>query len=267
MKIPFLKYHGAGNDFILCDDLFFGARLRDSSALIGRLCHRHLGIGADGLIVLERLEEGFHMHYFNADGHPSSLCGNGSRCAVAVARSWGWFDREGAFRAFDGWHQAAAEQDNSEVSIKMKDLSQWEWMQEDCYLDTGSPHYVRFLEELGKLNVVEEGKKIRYSKPYQASGVNVNFACPKDGGLQVYTYERGVENETLSCGTGVTAAALAFAQKQNLVGDRQIKVYTKGGHLTVYFHFDGQTFKDIWLKGPVQRVFEGFFSLEHFKEL
>jgi diaminopimelate epimerase len=266
MKVPFLKYHGAGNDFILCKDLFFGTEFRQSQTLIRRLCHRHLGIGADGLIVLEQLDKGFYMHYFNADGLPSSLCGNGSRCAVAVARAWGWFEKKGLFRAFDGWHEAIVEQDGFEVAIKMKDLSQMQWRQKDCFLDTGSPHYIRFLESLEGLNVVEEGKKIRYSSSYQASGVNVNFACPKDGGLQVYTYERGVEDETLSCGTGVTAAALAFAQKQNLLGSRQIKVDTKGGHLTVTFHFDGQTFRDIWLKGPVQFVFEGFFSLEQFNK-
>jgi diaminopimelate epimerase len=267
MRIPFLKYHGAGNDFIVFDDKFFGKRLREMPKLIQNLCHRQLGIGADGLITIENLSPGFYMHYFNSDGNISSLCGNGSRCAVAVAHKFGWFNKEGSFKAYDGWHEAKIEESLGQVSVKMKDVEDILFVKQDFFLDTGSPHYVCFVNNLKDWDVVGEGRKIRYSSQYKEKGVNVNFVKPSQEGLKVCTYERGVENETLSCGTGVTAAALAFAKRENLMGHSEVQVSTKGGSLAVFFEFDGLRFSNIWLKGPVQFVYEGYILTDTFIEL
>jgi diaminopimelate epimerase len=260
MKVEFDKYHGAGNDFILIDnrDLNFPGK---NSALIKKLCDRRFGIGADGLILLQSHRDyDFEMIYFNADGKEGSLCGNGGRCVVAFAKSLGLLKNEYTFLASDGPHEAIIK--DGIVSLKMKDVSGIEKIANDFYLNTGSPHYVRFVKDLKNYDVRGEGKKIRYNTRFQKVGTNVNFVEIKGKGLNVRTYERGVEDETHSCGTGVTAAALVAAFSKIDTKVNSVPIQALGGKLKVSFlKKDKVEFSDIWLHGPAEFVYRGNYFI------
>lgn len=255
MKIHFYKYHGAGNDFILIDNrgLTFDA---DNISLTALMCDRRFGIGADGLMLLQNHPPyDFEMRYFNSDGREASMCGNGGRCIVAFARSLGLVGNTTRFLAVDGPHEALLETDNK-VNLRMSDVEKIETIGQDFFLNTGSPHYVRFMEDLSTLDVFQEGRKIRYSDRFKPGGTNVNFVMQHDNHLTVYTYERGVEDETLACGTGITASALCAGYKMG-INKGNFHISAKGGNLQVSFEQSGGVFTDIWLKGPARFVFEG----------
>lgn len=263
MKIPFEKYHGTGNDFIMIDGRNNDFPIYDF-ALIKAMCKSKFGIGADGLIVITESEKAaFEMHYFNADGKPGSMCGNGGRCAVAFAAKHNFFDKNKIdFLAFDGLHHAQvdaamAHRKFVEVSLGMSNVNKYEWIGDDIFLDTGSPHYVTFEHVISNIDVVHAGRKIRHNPRFDATGVNVNFVETGHDTISVRTYERGVENETLSCGTGVTASAIATAIMQKKEGDLHFSVKTLGGNLEVSFARNKDLFSNIILKGPATHVFNG----------
>ncbi len=259
MKIHFYKYEGTGNDFIILDNR---TNQYDnlSKAQIKFMCDRHFGIGADGLILLN-LEQGFDfaMTYYNSDGAESSMCGNGGRCLVKFAYDMGIHLMNYHFRAIDGPHEAFFGE-RGWVQLKMKDVNNIIHHFGDSVLDTGSPHYVKMVGDVRHFNVFEEGKNIRYSREFKEEGINVNFVQSEDENIVVRTYERGVENETLSCGTGVTAAALVFAHNEQ--GFNHVDVETLGGHLAVEFEKNHNIFTNIWLCGPATFVFTGEIELE-----
>jgi diaminopimelate epimerase len=271
MTIPIFKYQGTGNDFILIDQRQKTYLKKTDTALINRLCDRRFGIGADGLMFLENKEGyDFEMVYFNADGSESSMCGNGGRCLTAFAYSLGVFKEKCRFWAIDGEHEAAVKKAPKNpnigkslwIELKMIDVKNIEIGNDYFLMNTGSPHYVVFVEDLTDIDVYENGRAIRYSERFAKEGVNVNFVeiMPKKSakkGIEVATYERGVENETFSCGTGVTAAALAFHLKNG--ASTQIPITTKGGDLEVKFqkNTEGGAFNNIWLCGPATQVFKG----------
>ena len=257
MKIPFFKYQGTGNDFVIIDNRknIFPRR---NTELVGRLCNRRFGIGADGLILLQEHNGfDFEMIYYNSDGRVSSMCGNGGRCISAFAKKLGIIKQHCRFLAIDGEHEAEVTA-NDWVELKMKDVTFGERGEDYFVLDTGSPHYVVFVEDLDDINIVENGKAIRYSAAYKKEGINVNFVEKTKEGILVATYERGVEDETLSCGTGVTACAIAYYMRQPLDERTNVPVTTKGGNLQVRFKLsetDGVS--DVWLCGKAILVFEG----------
>ena len=260
--ISFVKYHGTGNDFILIDDR---QTLHELSAeTIRKMCDRHFGIGADGLIQL-RNKKGydFEMLYYNSDGLTGSMCGNGGRCATAFAHSLGLINDRSKFIAFDGPHESKIVSFNPYViSLHMNDVQNIENNSDFIYMNTGSPHYISFIDSVGNLDVVKEGRKIRYNSRFNQEGTNVNFIQEKDGALHVRTYERGVEDETLSCGTGVTASVLAAAFAGRNISSG-CTVFTPGGKLTVYFKKTESGFTDIWLEGNAEMVFAGELKLEN----
>lgn len=258
MNIPFYKFHGTGNDFIMVDNrqnIF----PKNNTNLVHDLCHRRFGIGADGLILLENSEnptEDFKMVYYNSDGNQSSMCGNGGRCLVAFAKLLGIIEEKAIFSAIDGIHEAIIKDDI--VSLKMQDVTADGINEDELFLDTGSPHHILFSNEVGDINVKKEGSTIRYSEKYESSGgTNVNFVQQiKDDTFLVRTYERGVEDETYSCGTGVTAVAIAVNATGKSSANR-IFLETPGGKLRVDFENIEGTYHDIWLTGPTAKVFKG----------
>ncbi|MDX1602917.1 MAG: diaminopimelate epimerase [Salinimicrobium sediminis] len=261
MNLTFYKYQGTGNDFIMVDNRTSVLSKNDTN-LIQFLCDRRFGIGADGLILLENSEDprdDFKMVYFNSDGNESSMCGNGGRCLVAFAKYLGIISEEAAFTAIDGFHEAVIQ--NELVGLKMMDVTGIEKKENALFLNTGSPHHVIFSEDVDEVDVKKEGAAIRYSETYAPhGGSNVNFATFVDEAtFKVRTYERGVENETLSCGTGVTAVALA-AHASGKTSASTVHLSTPGGELSVKFTPAGDTFKDIWLTGPAKQVFKGEIS-------
>jgi len=254
MKFNFYKYQGAGNDFIIIDNRVTDLVL--STQKINHLCDRKFGIGADGLMLLENDKEyNFGMKYFNADGKESTMCGNGGRCLVAFAVMLNLIDKETAFRAIDGIHKAVIR--NKLISLEMKDVTNVSKVNGNYYLNTGSPHYVIFSEDIHKIDVYNRGREIRYSSEFDPNGTNVNFVEFKGERLFVRTYERGVENETLSCGTGVTASAISASLFKE--SDKSsYNIITQGGQLSVSFQkVNKNTFRNIWLTGPAQFVFKG----------
>ncbi len=257
MTIPFTKYQATGNDFILIDNR--DGKIVLSKEEIIRLCDRKFGVGADGLIFIEASTHApFNVNYFNSDGS-QSLCGNGSRAAVHFAARLHLLQDHTVFNAYDGLHEAALLQ-NDVVRLRMNDTAPAIMKGGEIFLNTGSPHIVRFVQDIDHYPVFEEGKQIRYSEAHQPNGSNVNFvALLPDNTIFVRTYERGVENETLSCGTGVTAAALAASAKGYT---SPIHIKTLGGSLSVAFKI-GQAgaFTDIYLIGPAKKVFEGTLEL------
>ncbi|HET9057625.1 MAG TPA: diaminopimelate epimerase [Chitinophagaceae bacterium] len=260
MNIVFYKYQGTGNDFIILDNRE-GKYNSLTKEQIARLCHRRFGIGADGLMLLQ-LKKGydFEMIYYNADGGESSMCGNGGRCLVSFANKLGIIKTKAHFIAIDGEHEAELLTGGS-VKLKMQDVSAIERGKDYTLLNTGSPHCVVFKPGIKELDVYTEGKKIRYSNRFAEKGVNVNFVESEPGNLFVRTYERGVENETLSCGTGVTAAAIA-ASKDDIKIECLTNVSTPGGNLNVQFDkLDDYTFRNVYLIGPANLVFEGTISI------
>ena len=255
MKHTFYKYQGTGNDFVIIDNRqdFFD---KNNTKLIAHLCDRRFGIGADGLILLEQHKEvDFKMVYFNADGNQSSMCGNGGRCITAFAKHLGIINNEATFKAIDGIHHSII--DNDVVKLQMQDVDHIQNFEHYVFLDTGSPHHVELNSELERLDVKLVGAKIRYNQTHKEKGTNVNFVKKANNEIfAIRTYERGVEDETLSCGTGVTAAAIAM----NYIGETEknlITLNTKGGNLQVSFVKDGDTYKNIWLIGPAKMVYRG----------
>ena len=256
-NIEFYKYQGTGNDFVMIDDRSEAFDLR-ANELIARLCHRKFGIGADGLILIRNHSEAdFEMIYYNADGYLTSLCGNGSRCAVKFANQLGVIGNQCTLMTVEGILKANIE--NDLVHIKMPDVNDVEVHKDHYFLHTGSPHHICFVENVEQYDVFNEGRKIRSGAPYFEEGSNVNFVQPIDASqIFVRTYERGVENETLSCGTGVTAAALV----QGLEGaSSPIHVKTLGGKLQISFERENKRFKNIYLIGPAENVFTGKISI------
>jgi diaminopimelate epimerase len=259
MKVHFYKYHGAGNDFIILDNrnLTFEA---DNFSLVARMCDRRFGIGADGLMLLQNHPRfDFEMVYYNSDGKEGSMCGNGGRCIISFARQLNIIDSSSKFMAVDGIHEANVER-NDYINLKMSDVTGIESIGNDFFLNTGSPHYVRFVNNLSGLDVVAEGRKIRYNDRFSQEGTNVNFVKMEHDRLTVYTYERGVEDETLACGTGITASALCAALKSGVLKG-SFPVAAKGGDLEVSFEKKGEGYTGIRLKGPAQFVFEGDFLI------
>ncbi len=271
MRIKFYKYQGTGNDFVIIDQREHQWLTRDDQQKIEKICNRRFGIGADGLMLLQKMPNtgggifyDFEMVYFNADGRESSMCGNGGRCLAAFAHSQKVFEKKCRFWAIDGEHEAQMIGKNW-VELKMIDVQNAQSESQDAFLmNTGSPHYVVFSEDISDLNIFELGREIRYSNRFRKEGINVNFVeIYAENEIEVATYERGVEAETLSCGTGVTAAAIALFLKKNPKNNLQdIKIRTKGGNLAVKFEAeqaenDAPKFKNIWLCGPAERVFEG----------
>lgn len=262
MKIPFSKYHGTGNDFIIIDNREL--QWEPTQKKVSHLCDRHFGIGADGLMLLtENPGTDFYMTYYNSDGRESTMCGNGGRCMIIFARSLGLAGPETHFRATDGEHigKVIETKDHVIVSLKMKDVTVNETEDDHLFLDTGSPHYVVFRTGVESMDLITEARKIRFSERFRKDGTNVDFAEVSKDGLFVRSYERGVEDETLSCGTGVTASALARAMKSSSAAS-SAEVHTRGGTLTVSYKQTGNSFTDIWLKGPALFVFSGEFDVK-----
>lgn len=256
--LPFFKYQGTGNDFILVDQRQHGWLTREDTSRVAALCDRRFGIGADGLILLQ-LKEGFdfEMVYFNSDGRESTMCGNGGRCIVRFAADLGLIQGHTRFLAIDGPHEARLAE-HGWVELQMTPVTQVESGPDYAVLNTGSPHYVVWVEDLKDIDVVENGKAIRYNSRFKQVGINVNFVQTSADLLEVATYERGVEDETWSCGTGVCAAAIASAEVCGRKGSVEYNIRTKGGDLQVraIARGDGK-YEDIWLCGPAVRVFQG----------
>ena len=229
-----------------------------STAEVVLLCDRKFGIGSDGVVLIEpHSTEDFYMNFYNPDGS-QSFCGNGSRCAVAFARSLGFVGNHGMFGAIDKPHAFVV--NDSEIAIQMREVEAVEWEENQCIIQTGSPHLIRITEDPDKLDVVFEGASIRYSDRFSKEGINVNFVRMGEGELWMRTYERGVESETLSCGTGVTAAAISLAAMQPEV--HEVIVHTRGGDLKVKLERTPEGgFQDVWLCGPAQAVFQGIIEL------
>lgn len=262
MNLNFYKYEGAGNDFILLDNRKDEFSTNLNAETIKRICDRHFGIGADGLMVLQ-LKKGydFEMLYFNADGNQGTMCGNGGRCIVAFAEHLGVINGETNFLAVDGCHYAKISENGDWVSLKMIDVKDIERDGNAMLLNTGSPHYVLSGKDLQNKDVFKEGQSIRYSASYAEAGVNVNFVEDMGTHYFVRTYERGVENETYACGTGVTAVAMAMARTKGQTGQIKTSLRVLGGDLTVNFNYDGETFTEVFLEGPATFVFKGTINI------
>lgn len=254
MKLQFFKYQGTGNDFVILDNRE-GKFPKDDTKLVAQLCDRRFGIGADGLILLEKDDvTDFRMVYYNADGEEGSMCGNGGRCLVAFAHYLGIVEKETTFNAVDGLHYAEVEGDI--VNLKMVDVNEVHEKSAYSFLDTGSPHHVQLVNDLGHFDVQKEGKKLRYGL-YGQAGSNINFVEQQDADtFQVRTYERGVEGETFSCGTGVTAVALAMYTGGKTKAN-QVHIHTLGGDLTISFEQHNGGYTNIFLKGPAIQVYKG----------
>ncbi|MBE9598870.1 diaminopimelate epimerase [Pedobacter sp. MC2016-24] len=261
MTIHFYKYQGAGNDFILIDnrDLSFNAQ---DYKTVHDLCHRRFGIGADGLMLLQNHKDfDFEMLYFNADGNLGSMCGNGGRCIVAFAKHLGIIETETNFLAVDGPHYAKITAEGNWVDLQMIDIDTINTDGEAYVLNTGSPHYVTQVNNLEVLDVFQDGKAIRNNDTYKKEGINVNFVEDKGDHLFVRTFERGVEDETYACGTGVTAVALSMAKHQQQTGHIETPVKVLGGNLKIRFDYDGKHFTNVFLCGPAEQVFTGELSI------
>lgn len=258
MTLTFYKYQGTGNDFVIIDNRKGDIEL--STQQVKHLCDRRFGIGADGLMLLQELPGyDFEMVYYNADGRESTMCGNGGRCLTRFAYDIGMHQEKFRFLAVDGEHEATLGEQGW-IHLKMKDVDGVANHHGDFVLDTGSPHYIKPVEHVMDINVFDEGRNIRYSKEFEKNGINVNFVESYGDKIIVRTYERGVEDETYSCGTGVTASALVFAHNDN--GFNRVEVKTKGGNLAVEFDKTGeQRFGNIWLCGPAVFVFKGIIHI------
>lgn len=255
MQIEFFKYQGTGNDFVMIDNRhqFFDKK---NAKLIALLCDRRFGIGADGLILLENHNAlDFKMVYFNADGNESTMCGNGGRCITAFAKHLGIINNKATFEAIDGMH--LTEIKNDIVKLKMQDVKGIQQFETHLFLDTGSPHHVEIHNDIEAIEIKEKGSKIRYGAPYHQLGANVNFVEKQSNDIfSVRTYERGVEDETLSCGTGVTAVAIAM-HHSGKTNSNLLTLKTKGGDLKVAFKKAKDSYEDVWLIGPATMVFKG----------
>ena len=254
MTLAFNKYQGTGNDFVIIDNTT-GHFDKGNNKLVKFLCDRRFGIGADGLILISS-EPGydFRMVYFNSDGNESSMCGNGGRCAAAFAIRHNIAGKSQKFITFDGVHEAVDEA--GIIRLKMNNVSGHKLVDGNYFINTGSPHYVVFTKNVRKIDVHNLGKELRWSDKFAPGGTNVNFAEITDSGIFVRTFERGVEDETFSCGTGVTASAIASVLSGHFKTGK-INIVTPGGKLSVEFRMEGDKITDIWLSGPATFVFEG----------
>ncbi len=255
MQQEFYKYQGTGNDFVMIDNRLQTFNKKDTKH-IAFLCDRRFGIGADGLILLENHPDlDFRMVYYNADGNESTMCGNGGRCLVAFAKHLGVISNKAVFEAIDGLHHATIEK--GIVKLQMQDVTHVEMHEKHVFLNTGSPHHVQFEDSIENFDIKTKGAKIRYGSPYNEAGSNVNFVKKLSNQIfAVRTYERGVEDETLSCGTGVTAVALAMhALKET--DKNLITLKVQGGELQVSFDVENGIYKNVWLIGPATYVFSG----------
>jgi diaminopimelate epimerase len=255
MLLRFYKYQGTGNDFVMIDNRDDHFPKKDV-ALVAFLCDRHFGIGADGLILLETDPDvDFSMVYYNSDGHPGSMCGNGGRCLVAFAKYLGIIGESALFRAVDGLHEASLVAEDN-VSLKMQDVTEIKQKPNYMFLDTGSPHHVQLVENLADLDVRKEGARLRYGL-YGKKGCNINFveAIGADA-YKVRTYERGVEDETLSCGTGVTAVALAMHHMHGTTSNK-VTLQAVGGDLQVRYNENSKGYHNVYLVGPAEMVYKG----------
>jgi diaminopimelate epimerase len=260
MKIQFAKYQGTGNDFVILDN-----RDKKYDSLTRRqiefLCDRRFGIGADGLMLLNvHPDYDFEMKYYNSDGRESSMCGNGGRCLTKFASDIGLVLSDYKFIAIDGEHEASINLDGT-VALKMNDVNKIQHDRGNYILNTGSPHFVTITGDVMHLDVFKKGREIRYSDEFKEEGINVNFVqqTVEADKIIVRTYERGVEDETYSCGTGVTASALVCSHNDN--GFNRVEVQTKGGDLSVEYDKIGDNYKNIWLNGPAVRVFDGTIEI------
>ena len=256
--INFSKFHGAGNDFIMINAIKNEIVL--SEELIFKMCDRRTGIGADGLIILMHSDNhDFRMRYYNCDGKESTFCGNGGRCIAAFAHQQGIIKNEATYEAVDGIHKAKVTETSSNeylVELTMRDILSYKLDDDSLLIDTGSPHYVKKVMNLDSMDVNAEGAMIRYDKNISSDGVNVDFLLNDNGNIRIRTYERGVENETLACGTGVTASAMAASL---WYGGNNIDIYTQIAKLNVRFDKENNTFKNVVLTGPAAHVFDGMF--------
>lgn len=257
MEIEFFKYNGTGNDFVMIDNrnnIFDGS----NKTLIKHLCTRHFGIGADGLILLENdTKYDFKMVYFNSDGSESTMCGNGGRCIIQFAHDLGVIGNSTEFIAIDGPHKGKVHADF--VALEMIDVNEIEDTSIYTELDTGSPHYVSFMDTIPD-SFVEDARKVRNSQTYVKEGINVNFATVSNNTIKMRTFERGVENETLACGTGATAVAIA-AHHKGLISETTIPVEVEGGNLTIQVEENNGKYSNVWLNGPAKYVFKGTVKL------
>ncbi len=255
MQIPFYKYHGTGNDFIIIDKIR-NKNIVLNENMIKTMCNRKLGIGADGLMTISASDNcDFKMKYYNSDGNEGSMCGNGGRCIVSYARTHNIINTsETYFEAVDGIHKAFIEKDI--VKLKMRDVHKVNEYNDGYFLNTGSPHFVKITDNINAINIEEHGKKLRNDKRFAPEGTNVNFVEINNSGTVCATYERGVEKETLSCGTGVVATAVALTLNRPQ-GEYSSKITTKGGTLKIIFNKHGNNFTDIWLEAETKFVFEG----------
>jgi len=261
MQIEFYKYQGTGNDFVMIDNRS-GFFPDGETKIIEFLCDRRFGIGADGLILLENHPDyDFKMVYYNSDGNESSMCGNGGRCLVAFAKKLGVINSKTTFIATDGLHYATVSEDGI-VSLQMKDVDNVKTESNYTFLDTGSPHHVQLVSDLKIADIKNDGSKIRYSDLYGSKGSNVNFVEQKSNSeFSVRTYERGVEDETLSCGTGVTAVAIAM-NATGKTDSNSVQLNVEGGKLEVSFEVSNGKYTNVFLKGPATFVFKGEISVE-----
>jgi diaminopimelate epimerase len=252
MNIEFYKYQGTGNDFVMIDNR---AKIfpKNNIAFISQLCDRNFGVGADGVILIEEdTNLDFKMIYYNADGS-QTFCGNGGRCTVAFAKHLEIIDSKTKFIAFDGEHLAEIE--SGIISLKMIDVDEIEVKENSVFTYTGTQHHVELVDSLDNFPVFEKGREIRYS--YSDPGSNVNFVEQiNNTTFRVRTYEKGVENETLACGTGVTAVAIAM-HKTKKTNSNLISLPVEGGNLEVSFIEENGTYKNVYLKGPATFVFKG----------
>jgi diaminopimelate epimerase len=256
MNLQFSKYEGTGNDFILIDDRKLQFPI--SEKLISKLCNRHFGIGADGILLVQHSEGyDFGMNYFNSDGSHATFCGNGGRCITAFANHLGIISNTCRFMAADGIHHATITENNGQVmkvELSMQDPVIYSQANNFCYLNSGTFHVVKFVDNPDNIDIIEDGREIRYDARFEPDGTNVNFARLLKKELYVRTYEKGVEDETLSCGTGVTASAIAASLKY---GGDSFYVNTAGGRLFVSYTRTGEVIKNVKLTGPAKLVFEG----------
>ena len=260
MQLEFYKYQGTGNDFVMIDNRS-GFFPKEDVQLVSRLCDRRFGIGADGLILLENdTETDFRMVYYNSDGNPSSMCGNGGRCLVAFAKDLNVIKDNCTFIATDGLHHASVANDGI-VSLQMIDVADIKKEADYTFMNTGSPHHVQLVEDLEHYNVKENGAALRYGPLYGAAGSNINFVKKiNEDTFSLRTYERGVEDETLACGTGATAVAIAM----NATGQTNassINLNVEGGKLAVSFEKMGDLFTNVFLIGPAKFVFKGVIEI------
>lgn len=257
MEVKFSKYQGTGNDFIMINNM--DKKVSLSQGQIQFLCDRKLGVGADGVILIEPHESAdFYVNYFNSDGS-QSFCGNGSRCSVAYSKTQNIFSgNKCSFSAIDGIHKGQI-LDDRKIKVSMGDVFGVEDVKGDFVLDTGSPHYVQLCDDISNLDILTKAHEIRYNERFSESGINVNFVQNNNGSISMRTYERGVENETLSCGTGVTAVALSMSNRQ---GNQEVKIRTQGGELFVSFHANSDQFTNVSLTGPVVSVYKGLVDIE-----